>query len=147
MIQHIFHQNQLLALIIFNQFQQEGARFLTSDESFQQLAYMHYQSGKVIQPHIHNPVPRLVEFTQEVLVIKRGKLRVDFYSNDRQYVESQILSSGDVVMLASGGHGFEVLEELEMFEIKQGPYVGEKDRTQFSATHSSQAQTMELINQ
>ena len=44
---------------------------------------------------------------------------------------STILRTGDVILLASGGHGFEVLEELEMYEIKQGPYIGEDDKTRF----------------
>jgi hypothetical protein len=64
-------------------------------------------------------------YTQEVLFIKRGKLRVDFYSDRQEYLDSRILESGDVILLITGGHGFEVLEEIEMIEVKQGPYVGE----------------------
>jgi hypothetical protein len=35
-----------------------------------------------------------------------------------------VLNSGDTILLASGGHGFEMLEDTEMLEIKQGPYSG-----------------------
>jgi mannose-6-phosphate isomerase-like protein (cupin superfamily) len=85
----------------------------------------------VIEPHVHNPVPREVHYTQEVLFIKRGRLRVDFYSEQQAYLESRVLEAGDVILLITGGHGFEVLEEVEMFEVKQGPYVGEQDKTRF----------------
>jgi hypothetical protein len=81
---------------------------------------------------VHNPVPREVHFTQEVLFLKRGKLRVDFYDEHQNYLESRILGAGDVILLATGGHGFEVLEEIEMIEVKQGPYAGDQDKTRFT---------------
>jgi len=92
---------------------------------------MHHPAGKIIEPHVHNPVPREVHYTQEVLFIKRGKIRVDFYDAQQNYLESRTLESGDVILLATGGHGFEVLEEIEMIEVKQGPYAGEVDKTRF----------------
>ncbi len=80
---------------------------------------------------LHNPVRREVQYTQETLFIRRGQLRVDFYSEDRDYLESRVLQSGDVILLIRGGHGFQVLEELEMIEVKQGPYAGDQDKTRF----------------
>jgi mannose-6-phosphate isomerase-like protein (cupin superfamily) len=94
---------------------------------------MHHPKGKVIEPHIHNEVPRNITLTQEVLFIRRGKLRVDFYNNRRDYLESRVLEEGDVILLSSGGHGFETLEELEMIEVKQGPYAGGRDKVRFQA--------------
>ncbi|HVD61867.1 MAG TPA: hypothetical protein VNC11_13425, partial [Gemmatimonadaceae bacterium] len=94
--------------------------------------------GKTIDPHVHNPVSRNVHYTQEVLFIKRGKIRVDFYDNDRNYIESRILEGGDVILLATGGHGFEVLEEIEMIEVKQGPYFGDQDKTRFDGISAEQ---------
>ena len=99
---------------------------------------MHHEKGKLIQPHIHNLIPRQVHYTLEVLVIKKGKLRVDFYNEGREYLESRILLSGDLILLSSGGHGFEVLEEIEMYEIKQGPYTGEQDKTRFDGIRNDQ---------
>ncbi len=131
MIKEVKHNNELFAIIVPDDFDKPGISFFTDNDLSQQLAYMHHPEGKVIQPHIHNPVPREVHFTQEVLFIKRGKLRVDFYDDNQVYIESYILSKGDVILLIKGGHGFEVLEELEMFEVKQGPYAGEQDKTRF----------------
>ena len=131
-ISEVRHEGELLAIIVWKSFDRPGINFLTSGELSQQLAYMHHPPGHVIRPHVHNSVARHVKHTQEVLVMRKGRLRVDFYRPDTTYVRSYILSAGDLILLIAGGHGFEVLEELEMFEIKQGPYVGEADKTRFS---------------
>ena len=123
--------DQLFAIIVSRDFNKSGIHFFTPDDLSQQLAYMRHPAGKVIDPHIHNPVHRNVQYTQEVLFIKRGRLRVDFYDNDQTYLESRVLQGGDVILLATGGHGFEVLEEIEMIEVKQGPYAGDDDKTRF----------------
>jgi mannose-6-phosphate isomerase-like protein (cupin superfamily) len=133
MIEQIMHENELLAVIIRKEFKKPGIHFFTPAEFSQQLAYMNHPEGKVIDPHIHNPVAREVHFTQEVLILRKGRLNVDFYDKERKYLESRILEAGDVILLASGGHGFEALDEIEMIEVKQGPYAGDKDKTRFDA--------------
>lgn len=132
-LQLIKKKDKLLAMIIRNSYCHDGVSFLTPDEYSQQLAYMHHPTGKIIDAHIHNLVHRNVAFTQEVLFIKKGKLRVDFYDDYKDYLESCILEAGDTILLTSGGHGFKVLEELEMIEVKQGPYSGEIDKTRFES--------------
>lgn len=131
MIKIIEHNGKLFAIIVPHNYTKPGISFFTPDDLSQQMAYMQHQAGKIIEPHLHNPVAREVHFTQEVLFIKRGKLRVDFYDENQVYCESHILLKGDVILLVTGGHGFEVLEQLEMIEVKQGPYVGEQDKTRF----------------
>jgi hypothetical protein len=131
MIKKIVFDDQLLAVIISNKYSEPGIHFFTPDEFSQQLAFMKHPVGKIIQPHVHNPVQREVHFTKEVLFIRKGKIRVDFYTDQQQYIESYILETGDTILLSEGGHGFEILEETEMIEIKQGPYAGEKDKTRF----------------
>jgi hypothetical protein len=131
MIEEIRDKSELLAIIIRDEFDKPGISFVTPNDLSQQLAYMRHPPGKIIEPHVHNPVSRVVSYTQEVLFIKRGKLRVDFYTKIREYLYSRVLKAGDVILLATGGHGFEVLEEVQMFEVKQGPYVGETDKTRF----------------
>ena len=131
MIKQITHNNKILAIVIKRTFQKDGIEFFTPNEFSQQLAYMKRPAGYVIKPHIHNIVERKVEYTQEVLFIKRGKLRVDFYDDNRNYLKSIILAEGDVILLAHGGHGFEMLEDTEIIEVKQGPYAGEMDKVRF----------------
>lgn len=125
-------KDRLLAMIIRNDYTCEGVDFLTPNEYSQQVAYMHHSKGKVIDAHIHNLVHRNVVLTQEVLVVKSGRLRVDFYDDYEDYMESRILEAGDVILLISGGHGFQVLEEVEMIEVKQGPYSGDADKKRFN---------------
>jgi mannose-6-phosphate isomerase-like protein (cupin superfamily) len=138
MIENISHNGKLLAIIIPTEFDKPGIHFFTSNDLSQQLAYMHHPSGKIIEPHVHNPVLREVQYTQEVLFIKKGKLRVDFYDEDQTYLESRILKTGDVILLSTGGHGFEVLEEIEMIEVKQGPYAGDGDKTRFTGINKEE---------
>lgn len=133
MVEEITDEGQTMAIIISSQFNQKGIHFFTPDEYSQQLAYIRHGEGKSIPPHVHNPVKREVTNTQEVLVIRSGRLRVDFYNEQREYTESRVLEAGDIILLARGGHGFEVLEEVEMIEVKQGPYAGEQDKTRFEA--------------
>lgn len=130
-LQMIKKKDRLLAIIIKNNYQCEGVEFITPNEYSQQMAYMHHPAGKVIAAHVHNLVHRDVVLTQEVLFIKKGRLRVDFYDDYKDYLESRILETGDAILLTSGGHGFKVIEEVEMIEVKQGPYSGDVDKSRF----------------
>jgi mannose-6-phosphate isomerase-like protein (cupin superfamily) len=130
-IETIGRDGQMYALIVRASFREPGINFFTPGELSQQLAYMRHPTGRLIPPHVHNPVAREVHYTQEVLLIRAGRLRVDFYDEQKNYLESRVLGPGDVILLATGGHGFKVLEEVEMIEVKQGPYVGDDDKTRF----------------
>lgn len=131
MIENIIHNNINLAIIIRSNYKKEGIEFFTNDNDSQQLGYMNRPEGYVIAPHRHNIVPREVHLTQEVLFIKSGKIRVDFFDNEQNYIISSILEKGDVILLSDGGHGFKMLEQSEIIEVKQGPYCGERDKVRF----------------
>jgi mannose-6-phosphate isomerase-like protein (cupin superfamily) len=131
MIETISSNGMTLAIIIRCTYRADGIQFFTPGTFSQQLAYMNRPKGHVIDPHVHNPVQREVMLTQEVLFVRSGRVRVDFYNDAKKYLESRILASGDVILLAAGGHGFEMLEDVEMIEVKQGPYCGDRDKTRF----------------
>ena len=122
---------ETVAIVVRARFAPPGVHFFTPPSFSQQLAYMRHPAGKIIEPHVHNELKREVFFTNEVLVLRRGRLRVDFYTDARAYWGSRVLEAGDVILLIKGGHGFQVLEDLEMIEVKQGPYAGEGDKTRF----------------
>jgi mannose-6-phosphate isomerase-like protein (cupin superfamily) len=124
-------EGRYLALILRAEYSGEGVNFLTPNDFSQQLAYMRHPAGKEITPHVHNEVERNIRSTKEVLVIRSGRLRVDFYRDDHTYLESRVLGAGDIILLSEGGHGFKCLEETEMIEIKQGPYAGANDKVRF----------------
>ena len=139
----IYNESKLLAMILRSTFCRDGIEFFTPDDFSQQLGYMNRAEGYVIPPHVHNPVPREVQFTNEVLFIRSGRVRVDFYDDAQNYLESRLLNTGDVILLAHGGHGFEMLEATEMIEVKQGPYAGEADKTRFEPVSSKQVRLNE----
>ena len=138
MIEHILKDEKILGIIIRTNFKKEGIAFFTPDDFSQQLGYMTRPEGYIIPPHVHNVIERKVDLTQEVLFIKSGKVRVDFYDEAREYLESRILEQGDVVLLAHGGHGFQMLEPSEMIEVKQGPFCGEMDKVRFEQVEDEQ---------
>ena len=138
MIEYISDKNKTLSIIIRVQYQTEGIKFFTPPEYSQQLAYMNRNKGYIIPPHVHNIVERKVYLTQEVLLIKSGKVRVDYFDDEKQYLESRILNQGDVVLFSGGGHGFYMIEDSEIIEVKQGPYSGDTDKTRFDSIKDDQ---------
>ena len=137
MVEKVTHNGILLSIIIRSDYHSSGIEFFTPNEYSQQLAYMNREDGYEILPHLHNFLQRKVRHTQEVLFIKSGKVRVDYYDDDKKYLESKIVKKGDVVLLAYGGHGFKMLEASEIIEVKQGPYSGDKDKTRFDPVDSA----------
>ena len=132
MLEKIYSGEQLLALILRSGFETDGIEFFTPNHFSQQLGYMNRPKGFTITPHLHNVVSRDVELTQEVLFIKSGSVKMDIYDLDKNFIKSCILNKGDVVLLASGGHGFTMLKKSEIIEVKTGPHIGEKDKTRFN---------------
>lgn len=133
MVKEVKFNGILYAIIVPSNYHKNGISFFTEDSLSQQLAYMEHPVGYVIEPHIHNMVKREIHYTREVLFIRKGKIRIDFYSDNKEYLESYYLEAGDVILLINGGHGFKIIEDIEMFEVKQGPYGGEMDKVRFSA--------------
>jgi len=138
MIERVFWGDTEYAIIIRATHTTEGIEFFTPPTYSQQLALMQRPRGYVIDPHHHNTVDRKVTFTSEVLFIRRGCVRVDFFDISQAYVDSRVLNTSDVILLISGGHGFSMLEDSEIVEVKQGPYVGDLDKTRFTPNSSRQ---------
>jgi hypothetical protein len=135
MIEYVKDKDVLMAIIIKPGYSKEGIEFFTPHDFSQQLGYMKHPKGHIINPHFHNPLPREVFNTQEVLFIKSGRVRVDFYDNNNEYLDDHVLETGDIILLAFGGHGFEMLEQSEIIEVKQGPY-NENEKLHFEGVGS-----------
>ena len=136
MIDEIKHEDRILAMIIRANYSEDGIKFFTPDDFPQQLGYMKHPKGHKIIPHLHNKLKREIFYTFEVLYIKSGKVRVNFYDDNKNYLKNDTLYGGDVILLAYGGLGFEILENSEIIEIKQGPYAGNDDKTRFKPIDS-----------
>jgi hypothetical protein len=136
-IEHVQLGGVLYAIIVRGSYDKPGVHFFTPDHFSQQVGYMAHPAGHVIAAHTHREVARSVHRTQEVLVLRKGRLRVDFYDGHNERQASRIMEAGDVILLVQGGHGFEVIEQCEMFEIKQGPFTGDEDKVLISPVDSS----------
>lgn len=127
----------ILCILIKSDYSDKGIKFFTPNDFSQQLAYMKRPKGYKIKPHFHKKNQRTVNFTQEVLVVKSGEVKVNLYDNENIFFQSLIVKKGDVILLASGGHSFEFNSESELIEVKQGPYSDEDDKVIFSNQHES----------
>ena len=127
-----------LGAIVRSTYHNSGIGFFSNDNDGLQLGYMNRPDNYVIAPHTHNKIKREVFFTEEILFIRSGMVRVDFYDENQQYIESHIVRSGDIVILKGGGHGFKVIERADIFELKQGPYLGAQDKVRFEPISDEQ---------
>ena len=132
---------EILALIIPEGRGPRGIHFLTEDSQVHQIAVLNWPKDHQIQSHIHNPLERVIFSTQEVLFVRSGRVRLDLYQADQTFECSRELSGGWVVSLISGGHGLEILEDADIIEVKQGPYLGEGEKTRFSPSDNPHLQT------
>ena len=139
MIEYIRTGDRLLAVIVRNDYKQDGVSFFTPDAAAQQIGCIGRAKGDVCEAHVHNMVKRDVFYTSETLIIKEGKVRADIYDNDKTYVQSVIVSKGDVILFCDGGHGFKFLEDTQIVEIKQGPYLSVADKVRFEGIKESEA--------
>jgi hypothetical protein len=127
-------EGKTLALIVRQSYEPEGANFITSEDSPLQLGVLKHRPDHTIKPHIHKNPPRTINETQEVLYIAYGKVEADFYASAGKKVASTVLDAGDTILLVSGGHGFNILEDSKIIEVKQGPYHGvEEDKERIQA--------------
>lgn len=131
-VEEVKSGDELIAVIVPADFREAGVHFFTPKDVGQQLAYVQHEKGTEVDAHVHNEVKRSIRLTSETVFVKRGKLRIDFYTGDHEYLMSRVLEAGATVLQVSGGHGFKVLDEAELIVVKQGPYAGERDKTRFS---------------
>jgi len=118
-------KGNIIALVIYKSYHKRGTTFFTPKNFSHQLAFISRKKGEIIKAHSHKKINVKITSTQETIFIKKGKVTIDLYDEKKNYLTSRILTSGDVILLASGGHGFKALDILEMVEVKQGPYISD----------------------
>ena len=132
MIKQIKYKKNIFAYIIKIS-NKNGVNFSTPKEITQQVGILNHKKGHKISPHIHFKNLRKIVYTTEVLIILKGKVRVDFFDKHKKYLFSKILNKNDIIICVDGGHGFEILQNAKIIEIKQGPYNDLKDKVIFSS--------------
>jgi hypothetical protein len=147
MVEKVTQKDTVIAIIIRSKFKTEGIEFFTPDHFSQQLGYMSRPKGYAIEPHLHRVVERTVTLTQEVLFVKSGSVKILLYDNDHVFVAERILEPGDIILLASGGHALEMLENSELIEVKQGPYACDEDKVRFTPSKKNEVKSPIDLNQ
>lgn len=131
-VEDILYKKKLLARIIRSSFlKKKGINFFTPNSQSQQLAYMNHPKNHIIQPHLHKNRLKKIYNTSETLIILEGRLKVDFYNDQKKFLFSKILKKNDIIILIAGGHGFKILNNCKFIEVKQGPYNKKKDKIKF----------------
>ncbi|OQY97781.1 MAG: hypothetical protein B6D35_14200 [Candidatus Brocadia sp. UTAMX2] len=130
-LEYLYNEGELYCVVLRDNYKGESVSFFTPDSFSQQLGYLAHKKGNIIKSHKHKINKREILYTQEVLFIKKGKVKVNLYNKDKAYAGSEVVNKGDVILLCGGGHGFELLEDTIMIEVKQGPYIGVDDKERF----------------
>jgi hypothetical protein len=130
-IEPITSDGQVLAYLARTEPPPEQTAFVTPDDCNLQVGHIVYPGGSEIARHVHLPIERHIVGTTEVLIVQRGRCEVDIYTDDRRLVACRELQVGDILIAVAGGHGFRVLEDTVLLEIKQGPYPGEAAKERF----------------
>lgn len=135
----------LLATVVRASADPAGITFITDTEASFQLGLMNRPQGEHIVAHHHREQIRTITDTQEVLVVRRGHLRAHFFDHALSYVASVDLHRGDVALLQSGGHCFDVIENVSLLELKQGPFLPTEDKVRFNGEEKL-PETLNLIS-
>lgn len=130
-LEYLYHEGDLYSIVLRSNYKSDSIDFFTPDSFSQQLGYLPHKKGNILKPHEHRINTKIINYTQEVLIIKEGLLRVNYYDLNHSLFLSELLNAGDIILLCCGGHGFEFLEDTVMIEIKQGPYTGVDDKQTF----------------
>ncbi|MHC4505832.1 MAG: cupin domain-containing protein [Planctomycetota bacterium] len=130
-VERIQWEGKALAYIIRTEADPGETTFVTPPELNFQVGFVAYSAGGEVARHEHAPLERSVTGTSELLLVKNGRCEVDIYNEKRERVATRELAAGDVVLLVDGGHGFRMLDDTVLLEIKQGPYIGVDEKERF----------------
>jgi cupin fold WbuC family metalloprotein len=123
-VEKIEHLGQQVAIIVRSQHKINNLEFFTDDQNPLQVGIHQKKKGTTLTPHIHLSNTKVISEIQEVLYIIEGKVKVTYYTIDGDVIGTYVLAAGDSLIHFRMGHGFEILEDAKIFEVKQGPYPG-----------------------
>jgi quercetin dioxygenase-like cupin family protein len=130
-VRTVASEGRTLALVVRGGEEPEATEFVTPDTASLQVGFVVYPRGGSIAPHSHRPLERTIVGTGEVLVVRKGRCEVDVFDDDRRLIATEELRVGDVVVFFAGGHGFRMVEDTVLLEVKQGPYTGLAEKERF----------------
>lgn len=129
--ERIASHGEILCLIVRAGERPEATTFYTPPEWKQQVGFVVYPAGGEIARHVHRPIERRLVGTSEVVLVESGRCLLDVYDDERRLVATRELGPGDLMLMVGGGHGFRMLADTVLLEIKQGPYTGLDEKERF----------------
>jgi len=135
---YLIWKKKILGLIIDHKQNKKKVNFYTPNSFTQQVGYISHNKGTYIKPHTHTKFLRKIYKTSEVLYVKKGKIRVDFYLSKSKYLFSKIINKDKIIVLNEGSHGFKIIEKCILIEIKQGPFNSKIDKQRFNSVNENQ---------
>jgi len=130
-IEKITWKGQLFVYLIRSEYTPLKTSFITGPQGYLQTGFIVYSKGQEIPKHFHKPIKRHIDRTEEILIVRKGKAGLNVYNAKKEMIAALPVRQGDVILLVSGGHGFRVVEDLILQEIKQGPYTGLEEKERF----------------
>jgi len=112
------------AEIIWADTEVDHTTFFSAPESSFQFGLLAHKAGFVEPPHYHKPITRTIADLQQMFVVQRGKVAVQLYSDENEFLREVVLSPGDAIVLVHGVHALHVLEDMQCISVKQGPFYG-----------------------
>lgn len=106
-------------------------QFITPQNANLQVGHIAYPAKSIISRHIHKKIIRRLDRTEEVLIVRKGSCLFDIYDERKKLVTTRKVGEGDIIIITGGGHGFRVVKDLVLLEIKQGPYTGIDEKERF----------------
>lgn len=119
-----FHKESLIGIRI--RVFETGTLPITDEDQPLQILTINQQKNTIIKPHRHRLTPRSTTHLQECLIVKKGRIKIDLYGSDTTFTETVTVEAGQAFITISGGHAIEFLEDSEVFEIKNGPFINDK---------------------
>jgi hypothetical protein len=130
-VEHVGWHGQHIATIIRSDYQPKSTTFVTPDSYYQQAGLVVYPAGGQVPRHLHLPLQRHLVGTPEAILVRKGVVDADLYGLDKEFLTTVTLYEGDIILLVAGGHSFRFREDSVLFEIKQGPFTGLKEKELF----------------
>ena len=131
LVEVVSWRGEPLVTIIRAELSPAATTFLTPPEFKQQVGFVVYPEQGEIARHVHRKIERRLVGTSEVIIVRSGRCELDIYNDDRELVATRELGAGDLMLMVGGGHGFRMLEDTVLLEVKQGPYTGLDEKERF----------------
>ena len=130
-VEYIKVEEELLCIIVKAPTYLERTTFVTPENLNLQVGFVIYKAGEEVPRHYHKEIERTVSSTSEVINVRVGSCNVQIYDDSQNLVADRRLDVGDIVIFVGGGHGFRMNKDTVLSEVKQGPYIGIDEKTNF----------------